>query len=182
MQIHSASIHKPDKMAPCVRPHARGSGPPHMTESDTPVLNITTEQHLRINRRYQRIEAGIPCEVGLPGEGHSAVSLLNLSVGGLKFECGLQQINDLLPEEQRTPGMVTDVVLEVRLRLHTGGTRTPVFTGTARLAHYERLAQDRFHVGVEFVDVDKAQRRKLEDYINEQPPGTESSLADSTAE
>jgi hypothetical protein len=165
-----------------VRPHARGSGRPHTTETDAPLLDITTEQHLRINRRYQRIETSLPCEVGLPGENMSAVSLLNLSVGGLKFECGLQQINSLLPEEQRTPGMVMDVALDVRLKLKSGGGRVPNFNGKARLAHYERLAQDRFHVGVEFVDIEKAQRHKLEDFINDTLTEAASALADSATE
>ena len=141
--------------------------------SETPQLKITTEQHLRINRRHQRIEIELPCEVGLPGESLTTVRLLNLSDGGLKFECGLQQINQLLPEEQRTPGMVMDVVLQVLLRLSSEGSRSPSVSGTARLAHYERLAQDRFHVGIELVQLDKAEQRKLEDYINDNISNTQ---------
>jgi c-di-GMP-binding flagellar brake protein YcgR len=130
-------------------------------------LDSTTEQHLRINRRHRRIEIELPCEAGLPGESQVAVQLLNLSVGGMKFQCGLQEINSLLPEEQRIPGTVSDVMLEVRLKLKTGEERAAVVNGRARLVHYERLAQDRFHVGVEFASIDKAQQRKLEDYIND---------------
>lgn len=130
-------------------------------------MNSTTEQHLRINRRHRRIEIELPCEAGLPGESLVAVQLLNLSVGGMKFQCGLQEINSLLPEEQRIPGMVSDVMLEVRLRLKTGGGRAAVVNGRGRLVHYERLAQDCFHVGVEFTGIDRAQQRKLEDFVND---------------
>ena len=105
--------------------------------------------------------------MGLPGESLTTVRLLNLSVGGLKFECGLQQVNQLLPEEQRTPGMVMDVVLDVRLKLKTGGNRAPTVSGKGRLAHYERLAQDRFHVGIEYIELEKTQQRKLEDFVND---------------
>jgi hypothetical protein len=145
-------------------------------------LNITTEQHLRINRRHQRIEIEIPCEVGLPGESLTAVRLLNLSDGGLKFECGLQQINQLLPEEQRTPGMVMDVVLDVRLSLTSGNSRSPTVNGRARLAHYERLAQDRFHVGIELVELEKEQQRKLEDYINDKVSDAQDAISESADE
>ena len=120
--------------------------------------------------------------MGLPGESLTSVRLLNLSDGGMKFECGLQQINQLLPEEQRTPGMVMDVILEVHLRLKSGdSSRVPTVSGKARLAHYERLAQDRFHVGIEFVELDRKQQRKLEDYINDtfdNPQDTLSETAD----
>jgi hypothetical protein len=155
-------------MMTCTGSHARGSGQSHTTtDPETPLLNTTTEQHLRINRRHRRVEVELPCEVGLPGETLTTVRLLNLSVGGLKFECGLQQVNQLLPEEQRTPGMVMDVVLDVRLKLKTGGNRAPTVSGKARLAHYERLAQDRFHVGIEYIELEKTQQRKLEDYVND---------------
>jgi c-di-GMP-binding flagellar brake protein YcgR len=130
-------------------------------------LNDTTEQHLRINRRYRRIEIELPCEAGLTDESLVAVQLLNLSVGGMKFQCGLQEIDSLLPEEQRIPGTVSDVMLEVRLKLKAGEGRAAVVTGRARMVHYERLAQDRFHVGVEFTGLEKAQQRELEDYIND---------------
>lgn len=149
---------------------------------EAPQLKITTEQHLRINRRHQRIEIELPCEVGLPGESQTAVRLLNLSDGGMKFECGLQQINQLLPEEQRTPGMVMDVVLDVHLKLASGNSRAPTVSGRARLAHYERLAQDRFHVGIEFVELDKAQQRKLEDYINDKAGDTQDALPEAADE
>ena len=146
-------------------------------------MDITTEQHLRINRRHQRIEIELPCEVGLPGESLTSVRLLNLSDGGMKFECGLQQINQLLPEEQRTPGMVMDVVLEVHLRLRSGdSSRVPTVSGKARLAHYERLAQDCFHVGIEFVELDKVQQRKLEDYINDNVGDTPDAISEAADE
>jgi c-di-GMP-binding flagellar brake protein YcgR len=145
-------------------------------------LNSTTEQHLRINRRHRRIEIELPCEAGLPGLSLVAVQLLNLSVGGMKFQCGLREINSLLPEEQRIPGMVSDVTLEVRLNLKSGGGRAVLVNGRVRLVHYERLAQDRFHVGVEFTDIDKAQQRKLEDYINDRIREAETAAVATPAE
>lgn len=141
-------------------------------------MDSTTEQHLRINRRHRRIEIELPCEAGLPGESLVAVQLLNLSAGGMKFQCGLQEINSLLPEEQRIPGMVSDVMLEVRLKLKTDGGRAAVVTGKVRLVHYERLAQDRFHVGVEFTGIDTAQQRKLEDFINDRIQAAETTPAE----
>ena len=81
-------------------------------------------------------------------------------------------------EEQRIPGMVSDVMLEVRLKLKTDGGRAAVVNGKVRLVHYERLAQDRFHVGVEFTGIDTAQQRKLEDFINDRIQEAETTPAE----
>ena len=129
-------------------------------------LNNTTEQHLRINRHHRRIETDISCEAGLPGESLASARVLNLSLGGLKFQCGLQLINALIPEEQRTPGTVIDVVLEICLRIKAGSQRATIIKEKAQLVHYERLAQDRFHVGVEFQSLDHTAKNKLDEYID----------------
>jgi c-di-GMP-binding flagellar brake protein YcgR len=122
----------------------------------------------------------LPCEAGLPGEDLEAVQLLNLSVGGMKFQCGLQQINRLLPEQQRIPGMVMDVILELRLKLEAAAAPAAAISARARLVHYERLAQDCFHVGVEFTDIDKTEHRKLEDFVNDHLQAAKTALSDTT--
>jgi hypothetical protein len=129
-------------------------------------LTETTEQHLRINRRHRRIGVDIPCEVGLPGEEHAMARVRNLSIGGLKFECGLELISHFLPEENRTPGMVENVLLEIRFRLPVNGTGDTLIKTRARLAHYERLAQDRFHVGLQFRDISDGSLRELNAHID----------------
>jgi hypothetical protein len=129
-------------------------------------LTETTEQHLRINRRHRRIDVDLPCEAGLPGQAASTARVRNLSSGGLKFECGLDLINHFLPGEDRTPGMVENVMLEVAFRLPVNGEEGTLIKAGARLAHYERLAQDRFHVGLQFRDIGEGDRRKLDAWID----------------
>jgi hypothetical protein len=165
-------------MAPCAGVAGKGRRPNANNQIKNLRLNTTTEQHLRINRRHRRIEIELPCEVGLTGGGLTAVQMLNLSAGGLKFQCGLEQINQWLPEEQRIPGTVMDVELEVHLKLKAGATRAAAVHGKARLVHHERLAQDRFHVGIEFAELDKAHRRKLEDFVNDSIAATEDDRAE----
>ena len=127
----------------------------------------TTEQHLRINRCHRRIGMDIPCQAGLPGQALATARLHNLSLGGLKFECGLELIECFLPDEDRTPGMVEDVMLEVEFQLPANGQGGTLIKASARLAHYERLAQDRFHVGLQFTDISESTRRKLAAYIEQ---------------
>jgi hypothetical protein len=131
-----------------------------------PSLNNATEQHLRINRRHRRVETDIPCEVGLPGERPGQARLLNLSLGGMKFQCGLQLINAIIPEEQRTPGTILDVVLDFHFEIGTDSRKASPVRGKARLVHYERLAQDRFHVGIEFLDLEHELQGRLDEYID----------------
>jgi c-di-GMP-binding flagellar brake protein YcgR len=154
-------------MAAGQQPDPRRDRKPRKTLPARVTLTETTEQHLRINRRHRRIGVDIPCAAGLPGQDLAPARLRNLSIGGLKFECGQALIRQFLPQENRTPGMVEDVMLEVEFRLPDDAQgETPVKT-RARLAHYERLAQDRFHVGLQFRDISDAIHRKLDAYIDQ---------------
>ena len=127
----------------------------------------TTKQHFRIDRRYQRVATEMGCEVnGLEGGEHLSASILNLSAGGLKLKCGLQVINSILPADQRTPGQILNVELDIRFSLpQADGALVPVGVH-ASVVHSERLAQDEFHVGVQFQDADADVIRQLEGYIS----------------
>jgi len=129
-------------------------------------LTETTEQHLRINRRHRRIGMDIPCAAGLPGQDLAPARLRNLSIGGMKFECGQALIRRFLPQENTTPGMVEDVMLEIEFRLPDDARGEALIRARARLSHYERLAQDRFHVGLQFRDISDGIHRKLNAYID----------------
>lgn len=107
------------------------------------------------------------CEVGSDAGGErQPVRILNLSIGGLKFRCGMQVINNILPEDQRTPGQILDVEMEVSFALPQGDDNSALPIRTrARVVHSERLAQDEFHVGVQFVDLEKSLSGPIESYI-----------------
>jgi hypothetical protein len=130
-------------------------------------LTKPTEQHLRINRRHRRIGVDIPCAAGLLGQDLAPARMRNLSIGGMKFECGQALIRSFLPPENRTPGMVEGVMLEIEFRLPDDAQGEALIRTTARLAHYERLAQDRFHVGLQFRDISDAIRLILDSYIDQ---------------
>ena len=123
------------------------------------------KQHLRIERRYSRIETGIPCVVGLPGDELSTCYISDMSEGGLKFSCGHHTICNILPENRRTPDLVTDVLVEIHFELADRGPTALVIKCTATLVHFERLAQDEYHVGVQFVRLDKTMRKGLHAYM-----------------
>jgi hypothetical protein len=96
------------------------------------------------------------------------VRILNLSIGGLKFSCGLQVINSILPEDQRTPGQILDVEMDLLFQLPQGEASALPIRTRARVVHSERLAQDEFHVGVQFMNLSEAISGPLESHINEQ--------------
>lgn len=112
------------------------------------------QQHLRIERAYQRINTDFPCSVGLPNGELSAARILNLSVNGLKFSCGRDTFHRMLPEDQRTPGRVVDVTIEIDFELHPRGQPASACNTQAAIIHSERLSQDEFHIGVQFTRID----------------------------
>ena len=118
-------------------------------------------------RKHFRVTTDIPCEMGLQRNALSAARIVDLSPGGLKFRCDRNTIHGILPEDQRTPGRVWDVEIEIHFTLQAGARPAVVVDARARVIHSERLAQDAFHVGVEFSELDAAVRKTLEDYILE---------------
>lgn len=62
--------------------------------------------------------------------------------------------------------MVEDVMLDVEFRLPDDAQGEALIMAKARLSHYERLAQDRFHVGLQFRDISDGIHRKLNAYID----------------
>ena len=107
------------------------------------------------------------CEVGSDASSElQPARILNLSIGGLKFKCGMQVINSILPEDQRTPGQILDVEMDIAFDLPSLD-ETPVLPvrTRARVIHSERLAQDEFHVGVQFMELEESISGPIERYI-----------------
>jgi c-di-GMP-binding flagellar brake protein YcgR len=139
----------------------------HTEFSTCRVVVDKNKQHLRIDRQHLRVATDLACEVG--GDecgGPQSVRILNLSIGGLKFSCGLRVINSILPEDQRTPGQILDVEMDISFDLSQGGAPALPVRTRARVVHSERLAQDEFHVGVQFIDLEKTVSESVENYIN----------------
>ena len=123
------------------------------------------KRNLQIERKHPRVGTGIDCVVGLPESDLSAGKILDLSAGGLKFSCGRRTIHNILPEHKRTPGMVTGIVVEMHFELQLPGLKALPVKCNARLIHFERLAQDSFHVGVRFSQMGKSATRSLHTYL-----------------
>jgi hypothetical protein len=128
--------------------------------------NSDGREHLRSNRLYLRIKTEIPCEVGLKGGGFASVQIIDLSEGGLKFGCGHQTIQQIMPEEGGV-GLIVDTTIEVKFTLPSPNKRATAIKTNARLIHSERLAQDLFHVGVQFVALNRTAISKLEAFVEE---------------
>lgn len=119
----------------------------------------------REKRQYFRLDTDIPCTVRLPrGENLPAV-VLNLSVGGVKLRCSRDTAHHILPRDQRIPGQVLGVTIELQFDLQSLREERRSFTATARVIHSERLAQDVFHVGVHFLDLGETERATLQGHI-----------------
>ena len=128
-------------------------------------LNKETRQHLRSDRKYFRVKAEIPCEVG-PAGGEMNVALIHdLSCGGVKFSCNQHAVSNIFPDDQAPLGVVLDAYIEIHFRLHAEDKRAATIKTSARVIHTERLAQDLFQVGVEFINLNQAATIKLETFL-----------------
>ena len=130
------------------------------------VIVDKNKQHFRIDRQHLRVATDMACQIG--GDAGSEllpVRILNLSIGGLKFSCGLQVINSILPEDQRTPGQIMDVEMDIAFDLPQGDAAVLPVRTRAKVVHSERLAQNEFHVGVQFMELDETLCGPLEGYI-----------------
>jgi c-di-GMP-binding flagellar brake protein YcgR len=112
-------------------------------------------------RQHLRLDTHIPCTVRLANSDTLSAEILNLSVGGLKFSCGRDAFQQILPKDQRTPGQVTGVMIEIRFDLQPPSQSLLTIDASATVIHCERLAQDVFHVGVRFLNVDEATAQTL---------------------
>lgn len=128
-------------------------------------FNKETQQHLRSDRRYLRVRAEIPCEVG-PAGGEMNVALIHdLSCGGVKFSCNQHTVGKIFPDDQAPLGVVLDVYIEIHFRLHAEDKRAAAIMSGAKVIHTERLAQDLYQVGVQFIDLNQAETERLETFI-----------------
>lgn len=124
------------------------------------------KQHFALDRKHDRIDTEISCRLGLPGARQFDGTIINLSAGGLRLACNLETYEAIIPAEQRTPGQVIDVTVEVKFSLQpVKGTGIDLQL-TAQVIHSERLAQDSFHIGIQFTDMRKSDFNLIEDYIN----------------
>ena len=61
--------------------------------------------------------------------------------------------------------MVTGIVVEMHFELQLSDQKALPVKCNAHLIHFERLAQDSFHVGVRFSQMGKAATRSLHTYL-----------------
>ena len=123
------------------------------------------QQHFRSNRRHRRICAALSCEVGQPGGKLSAAQVLDISIGGLKFSCSHETVSNIIPDGERTVGLIMDAVINIQFTLPSDKKRTTTTKINARIIHSERLAQDVFHVGIQFNTLSINDLRQMEAYI-----------------
>jgi hypothetical protein len=127
-----------------------------------------TQQHFRSNRKHFRIHVSLPCEVGQPGGALSAAQILDISVDGLKFSCSHETVNDIIPDGEKIVGLILGVEIDVHFSLPSDNEHDAAINTTARIVHSERLAQDVFHVGIQFNTLSTSAFTQLQAYIEAQ--------------
>jgi PilZ domain len=120
----------------------------------------------REKRQYFRLDTEIPGTVRLPKGEILPAMIVNLSVGGLKFSCGRDTVHQILPKDQQTPGQVTGVMIEIQFDLQPPDQPRLSLNTQARVIHSERLAQDVFHIGIQFIHIDESDVMALKGYID----------------
>ncbi|NOR41446.1 MAG: hypothetical protein GQ537_09565 [Gammaproteobacteria bacterium] len=124
-----------------------------------------TKHHLWIERKHLRVKVEIPCMIGLPDGSLSEAQICDLSAGGLKFNCRRHTINNILPENITAPIPLTGVTLQIQFELQRPDHAIHPVQCEARVVHFERLAQDDFHIGLQFTPMDEATKKALHDYL-----------------
>jgi hypothetical protein len=119
----------------------------------------------REKRQFFRVDTEIPGTVRLPKGDILPTTIVNLSVGGLKFSCGRDTVHKILPKDQQTPGQITGVMIEIQFDLQPLEQPQLSLNTRARVIHSERLAQDVFHIGIEFIHIDESDVMALKGYI-----------------
>ena len=104
--------------------------------------------------------------VGLPDSSLSEARICNLSAGGLKFNCRRHTVDNILPENSSTPIPLTGIALKIHFELPQPNHVAHPIQCEARVIHFERLAQDDFHVGLQFTSMDKATKKALNTYLD----------------
>jgi hypothetical protein len=138
------------------------------SQPDIRITMATEKQHFWIDREHNRITTEIPCKVGQVGGKRLNATIINLSMGGLKFACSQEIFNLLIPEQQRTPGQVIDVSIDIHFQLPAADRKKPLsIRNTGRVIHTERLAQDIYHLGVQFTILREAEIRGIENHIKQ---------------
>ena len=130
-------------------------------------LNNEARQHLRSDRKNSRVKTQIPCQIGPPGGEINVALILDLSCGGVKFSCNQHVVNNLFPEEEAPLGVVLDVFINIQFNLSEDDAPDSLIKTGARVVHTERLAQDLFQVGVQFIDLTQPATEKLQIFIGE---------------
>ena len=123
------------------------------------------KQHFALDRKHDRISTEIRCRLGLVGEQEYQGTVINLSAGGLRLACNLATYEAIIPEEQRTPGQVIDVHIDIKFTLQPDNQPPVDLQLRAMVIHSERLAQDNFHIGIQFEGMDKSDFNRLEEYV-----------------
>ena len=130
-------------------------------------LNNEARQHLRSDRKNSRVKTQIPCQIGPPGGEINVALILDLSCGGVKFSCNQHVVNNLFPEEEAPLGVVLDVFINIQFNLSEDDAPDSLIKTGARVVHTERLAQDLFQVGVQFIGLTQPATEKLQIFIGE---------------
>ena len=128
-------------------------------------VNRQKHQHLRIDRKHIRAGTDLSCKVGPSDSKVSAAQVQDLSIGGLKFSCDHATIKRIIPSDQQALGLILGVEIVVHFTIKLKDKRATVIKTPARVIHSERLAQDLFHVGVQFLALDITAVGNLEEYL-----------------
>ena len=117
-------------------------------------------------RRYIRITTDLHAEIQIDDSAKIGVTVVDLSEGGIKIDCDQEIAYALLPVDQRTPGPVYDLNLELGIELPKGSGEQ--IRCQCRVVFFHRLAQDHFQFGLQFQEVGSEDQRRIRHYIAEQ--------------
>ena len=112
-------------------------------------------------REYPRLEVALPIKAVLPDGKTINVWMRNVSRAGIQLRLDRHRAERLFPDGRITPGSS----MTLRLSLPSGEDTWPEIEVSTSVIYAQRIAQDAYLLGVEYVELDHDDYQKLATFI-----------------
>lgn len=116
----------------------------------------------KARRKYPQVEASGEANILLAGVVRNG-SLTNVSPSGIQIECRHQLIEQLASFKSEA-GLFPD--FEMEFTLPASNRKCKTIRSTCTVSYCRRLRQDRYHLGLSFLEIDEQGERCVSEYIH----------------
>jgi len=118
-----------------------------------------------VKRRYPRVNANLVADVTCSGGIKLKLDVLDTSSTGLKLQCNWAERDMLTPRGQWTQNG-RPIEADIRMDVPVSGNKCYEIKARCLMAFSRRVARDRFHVGMQYLDLDEKNFSNLSKFIS----------------